>query len=340
MATIAEFNNLLTVALEAVRGTPSAGPFLTAYTQPTQIQPIMPKITPTGEHVGTPDVHPQPSVPGRRHSAGTFDTILRTDTFGLFMKSALGTDTVAVAPAGALVRKAHTLRCADIPPSMTLQDFKGARVASAERAYQYPAMDIQSFTIRWDWSDDTGVITVAYQVLGYWYTLIAKPTAAFSEDDLLIPSWSPTIKKDGAGDSRLLNFTLTFNRAVERVRASAGTQDDQDHNFNERQVTFSFDRYMDTTESEVYAGLAMEPTTVDLLVEAPGQTFIENVGGADYYDGFDLHLPKAEIIGFPPRTGQNGMMVESVSGRARRDDTIGGPIEIVVYNDIAAYVAA
>lgn len=297
------------------------------------------RALPEGERIGSRDMDSQASVPGRRYATGDIPAYWRADTGGLFMLAALGTETVAADPVGALVRKKHAIRCADVPPSLWAHSFTGAiePVGGAERAYEHKGLRLDRFTMNWDATDDTGLLDFTYTLIGLYGQRIAKPvTTGLFTDINVQPSWSAVVNRDTVASEVMRGMTLTFENNVARVKSAVGSRDDQMQQPGGRRVSGTITYiYQNEFEYDLYEALGTE----ELEIIFTGVNLIENVAATDYFDGLRIHIPKVTFMDYG-KEDVDGYYVQRIGFRGFHDDTAGGPWELDVFNDQAAYTAA
>lgn len=365
MTVINDYDNYLRIALESAWGTPpsdSLGHFATLVSLPSTIQQITEMAVPQGERVGTRSANVQKPVRGRRHSEGGLETFFRPDTGGMLLWGAIGgTEAIsnkltwshdptvdAAVAVGTGTRKRHVIRPSKVLPSFTIQDFKGSQVLGVPKAYQFPGMRIDGFTISWDATDDTGLIRLAYpRLIGKSYglgtgDLIGIVSVSPSEFQP-IPSWKPTLSKNTVQETNIMTFEGTLANNVARVKSSVGSREDQDQNAGTLAFTGSFTRFLvDGGTTEDYFGYAENATPIRFIIEIVGENLIETVSTVPYYDGIILHMP-CMIPGHPVRGERDGYEIETIPFTAYHDPgtggfpSIGGPLEVIVYNDVADY---
>ncbi len=364
MTVINDYDNYMRIALESAWGTPpadSGGRYATMVAMPSTIQQITELAVPQGERVGTRSQNVQRPVRGRRHSEGGIETYWRPDTGGLMLLGAVGVETMsnkltwsydpavdAAAALGIGTRKRHVIRVAKTLPSFTVQDFKGSQVSGVSKAYQFPGMRIDGFTISWDATDDTGLIRVNYpRLVGKSYgageaDLVGK-VSVFPTEFQPLPAWKPTLSKNAVQETNIMTFEATLASNIARVKASVGSREDQDQNAGTLAFTGSFTRFLvDGGSTEDYFALAENATPIRFIAEIVGENVIETVSTVPYYDGLIIHMP-CMIVGHPVRGERDGYEIETIPFTAYEDPgtggfaRIGGPLELVVWNDIADY---
>lgn len=345
------FRNYCVIARENVaRGTASALTKRRLRAMPVSFTPVSARAFPNGEVVGYRDVFVQEPVPGRQFAQGAVNTYFRAGTGGLFFLTALGvdTETTEIAVGGGDPRYKHTIVSSDTvdPVSLTIWDFRGSTTSGGtKQAYQFTACDIDSFGLRFDASDDTGLIGADYNFIGFYPTLVNESTisSAALEDIKPIASWRVTATADIAGagaaaESRIIRFDFNFQNSVSRIKSAVGERGDQGHNFGGRQATGSITRILPSTNSEVYADLSNNNNTFELVLTAIGHTKINNDATEDLNnDKLVMTLPKCMVDGFPTRTEMDGYIIETINFNCYRDDSIAGPVQFEVWNNIADY---
>jgi hypothetical protein len=306
--------------------------FMGVRAKPWSFVNIPTRAFPEGERVGTRDIDSQPSVAGRRHGQGDIPMWTRPDVMGLFMLAALGSETVAASPGTAAVRKAHTIRCADLPPSLTLQDFYGAVVSAADKAYEYKGVSIDTLRIAFDATDDQGLLDMTVGAIGNFGSLITKPPRQFS-DYLPQATWNCIIKRNGVASADVQAFTGEFANNVVRVKAGVGSQDDQDRQFGGRTFRGTMTLlYHDETEYNLF--LAAGEESVEIVFT--DSYLLETVSATPYYGGLRIWIPRFTYETY--RTlDVDGYKAQEIGFRAYRDESIGGPVEFDVYNNVPAY---
>lgn len=331
MPLVQAYKDFIRVGKESAWGTVATA-FQDIRARPWDFQNRPTRAFPEGERVGVRDMDTTRSVPGRRFSEGNMPTYWRPDTGGLMLLAAMGSEVVAADPGTAVSRKKHTIRCADFPPSLTVQNFQGAKVAGVDQAYEHKGVTVDSFTINWDATDDAGILEISYRMIGLYGERIAKPAFAPSAWSVT-PNWSAALERDSVANCRIQQMSLTFENNVARVKAGCGTRDDQDRQLGGRRVsgtmTFIYD---DETEYDLFEGAGEE----DISIVFTDTHFIETVTAVDYFGGLELHMPHFCFAEYT-REERDGYKTQRIGFRAYRDDTIGGPMEAIVYNDEAAY---
>jgi hypothetical protein len=330
--------DFLLVGREAAWGDgPGAAPPLGLRARPWSLRPVLARVTPDGERVGTRDLDTFQPVPGRRYAQGDIPAYWRADTGGLLLLAALGADTVSSNPTGAVTRKKHLIRCADLPPSLYMQSFTGSRETSlVEKAYEHRGLRVDRFSMTWDATADTGALDFTWSLLGLHGERIAKPatTGLFSALNVQ-PAWKAVVNRDTATSDVMRGIALTFENNVARVKTGVGSQDDQMQQPGGRRVSGTL-TYVYQTEAEfdLFEALGTE----ELEIIFTGVNFIETVTATDYFDGLTLHIPRVDYTDYG-KEEVDGYYVQRIGFRGRHDDTIGGPVEFTVYNSLSAYAA-
>lgn len=287
---------------------------------------------PEGERVGSRDMDSTPSVPGRRWAQGDIPMFWYPDDGGLMMLASLGAETVAANPVGATTRKKHTIRCADMPPSLSLNNFIGSKVAGVDKAYQNLGMSIDRWTMTWDTTQDGGLLDFTYSVLGLYGQRINKPANTPSQLAPL-PSWSAALNRNSVANCRVQGLTMTFENNVARVKAACGSRDDQDRQMGGRRLSGTMTLiYDDETEYDLFEGAGTE----DIEIVFTDTNVIETITGTPYYGGLTFHIPKFCFLEYG-REEVDGYWVQRIGFRGYRDATLGGPFEALVYNGEPAY---
>jgi hypothetical protein len=330
----------------------SGTPYRMMRTMPSGITQISERAVPTGEVLGSRDANIQKPVPGRRHSEGGVSTFWRSDIGALLMLGALGAESVdggtvwsePVPTATLTTRKRHRIRCNDplALPSFTIDDFKGSQVGGVSKAYRFGGMTVDGWTLRYDATDDTGLLQVEYRFMGKSFgtvisDLVAKATVLGASGLLPVASWTPLVQEAGVNDSKILSLELAFANNAARVKSGVRSREDQDRNPGARTLTGTLVRILPDTDSEGFAQFSENSATLDMLIGIQGHTILEINGGTTYYDGLDIHMPSVMIMGFPVRSDRDGYMIETVNFTAYRNDAINGPLEMFAYNADGAY---
>jgi hypothetical protein len=290
------------------------------------------RIFPDGERTGTRDLDTMKSVEGRRFASGSVPTWFRPDTGGLMLLSALGTETVTTLPGAAVNRKKHAIRCADAPPSLVMQNFRGARVAGVDKAYEHKGVSIDTIDITWDATNDTGSLDFTYGLIGLYGQRINKPPRQFS-DYVHQAAWNAVVYRNGVANAKVQGMTAQFANSVARIKAAVGSQDDQDRQYGSRSFRGSMTLiYDDETEYDLFEDAGEE----DIRIVFTDENKIENVSATDYFGGLEIVIPKFSYATFQ-RVNVDGYYGQEIGFRAYHDDTIGGPVEFDVYNAMGAY---
>lgn len=290
------------------------------------------RIFPDGERTGTRDLDTMKSVEGRRFASGSVPTWWRPDTGGLMLMAALGSETVSAAPSGAVVRKKHVVRAADMPPTLVMQNFRGARVASVDKAYEHKGVSVDTIDITWDATDDTGSLDFTYGLIALYGARIDKPPRQFS-DVVHQAAWDAVVYRNGVQNGKVQGMTAQFANSVARVKAAVGSQDDQDRQYGGRSFRGTLTLiYEDETEYDLFEDAGEE----DIRIVFTDENKIENVGGTDYFGGLEIYMPRFSYSTFQ-RTNVDGYYGQEIGFRAYHDDSIAGPVEFTVYNAMGAY---
>lgn len=307
------------------------------------INPVQVKARPDGETVGNRDVNSQIAVPGRRYSEGTVPTVWRADTGALFALAALGAETVSEDPASS-TRYKHVYRCADTPPWLMMDAFQGAEVSNAKQVYRHRGVGLNEATWAFDANDDAGLLSCDYAFLAHFYELVAEsaleytnPTASAFKP---IAAWKPVFRLTlpstaQAQDNYFTAMSLTFSNGIERLKSAVNEQDDQGQVHGGRAVTATLTRILKKGDTETFANLSNTTDTFDLEVDMTGFTTVGTAASPNNTERILFHIPKAEVNAFPARAINAMWKVETINITGIRDDTIGGPIEITVWNNRA-----
>jgi hypothetical protein len=290
------------------------------------------RVFPDGEKVGQRDLDTMKSVKGRRFGSGSIPTWFRPDTGGLMVLAALGSEVVTASPSAALYRKKHQIRCADMSPSLVVDNFRGAVVSSADKAYEHKGMSIDTLDITWDATNDTGSLDFTYGMIGRYGSRIDKPPKQFS-DWVHQAAWNAVVYRNGTQSAVVQSMRGQFANNVARIKAGVGSQDDQDRQFGGRTFRGTMTLiYTDETEYDLFEASGEE----SIRIVWTDENLIETVSAVDYYGGLELVIPRFEYSTFQ-RQMVDGYYAQEIGFRAVHDDTIGGPLEIDVYNAMAAY---
>lgn len=331
----------LRLGKETTWGTP-ATTFFDMRVRNFQMTQISARAESQNRAVGKRSANTLRPVPGRRHSEGQWETDWIADTGGLLALLALGSETVVADPATAITRKKHTARKALRPPSATVQAFDGSQVASVNKAYQYAGVDLARLTLSYQTTEDEGVLTASYQVMGKSYgtgTADLVNTVTFSPSAMLhIAAWKPSLLRAAVADTKVRSFEINIDTGLTRQKSGAGTQEDQGHVFTVLAVAGQITREMNDVNSEDIMALAESITPQALLIQMTGHTFIETVTAVSYYDGLDINIPEMMVMGAPIRSEADGLMIETFNF-VGYDEAANpaAPIEIITYNDKPAY---
>lgn len=331
MALIQAYKDFLRVGLETTFGVEAAS-FLDLRARPWSLRNNPTRVYPEGERVGTRDMDSQVSVPGRRWAAGDVPTFWRSDTGPLLLLAALGAETVAASPVGATTRKKHLVRCADVPPTLTVQNFMGAVSSAAEKAYEHLGCAVDRFTITWNATDDANLLDLTYSLIGLYGQRIAKPSFSPSAWTAM-PGWNATVTRGGSSSAKIRELTATFENNVARVKSGVGSRDDQQYQFGGRRFSGTMTLlYDDETEYDMFEAGGQEA----VVLAFRDTYFIETVTAVDYTGGFDILIPKFTYVDYG-REEQDGYYIQRLGFRGTTDSGIGGPVAFDCYNSHAAY---
>lgn len=349
--SISAFNEYANVAKQAVTGSPSdwgvaavsGGPWYKLRSGRIRMDPSLPKARPDQETTGTRDMNSQAAVPGRRSGGLTIPTVWRADTGALFALAALGAETVAEDPATS-GRYKHTFRCADSPPWLTIDAFLGAEVSNVKQLYRHIGCGINEVTWTFDANEDTGLFTADYTFMSKFYELLSQVAPGYTQPSystmLQIASWKPKILVTLPGgsstqDNYFTSLTLTLNNGIARQKSAVGEQDDQGQAFGARTVTATLNRILPKGDTEVYKNLANSTDTLDIVIDMMGFTTVGTGSAPNNTDRIQFHMPKAEVNAFPAGDINESWRVETVNITAIADETIAGPLEVLVWNSKA-----
>lgn len=332
--------DFLLVGREASWGSgPGAADALGVRARPWSLRNMPTRAIPQGERTGTRDLDTQSSVPGRRHTEGDVPMFWRADTGGLFMLAALGAEAVSAGAVGAAIYKKHHITCADVPPSLYFDSFNGAVEpgTSTQKAYRYTGARLNTWNMTWNADDDTGLLDFTFGFIGKFGARITKPTITSQFSGLnVVPSWSAVVNRGGIATPDARELSLTFENNNVRVKTGVGSQDDQDLIPGGRRVSGTITYlYRDETEYDMFLNAADE----DLEIIFTGTNLIETVSATPQYDKLRIHIPKATYVDYGKEEIEGNFYVQRIGFRGFHDDSIGGPLEVDVYNASAAYAA-
>ncbi len=347
--SVSAFTEYANIAKQAVTGSPSdwgvaadiAGPWYKLRSGRLTPAPNLVKARPEQETTGNRDVNSQVAVPGRRSGGLTIPTVWRADTGALLALAALGAETVSENPASS-ARYKHVYRCSETPPWLTIDAFMGSEVSSVKQFYRHIGCGINEVTWAYDANEDAGLLTADYTFMSRFHELLSQASPGYTQptysDLLQIASWKPKILVTLPGGSQVqdnyfTSFSLTLNNGIARQKSSVGEQDDQGQAFGARTVTATLTRILPKGDTEVYRNLSNSTDTFDLVVDMTGFSPIGTASPPDSTDRLQFHIPKAEVNSFPAGDINESWRVETVTITATRDDTIGGPLEITVWNN-------
>lgn len=290
------------------------------------------RVFPDGERTGTRSLDTQASVPGRVFANGQVPTWFRPDTGGMMLLGALGSEVVIADPVGATVRKKHTLRCTDLLPSHTLQSFQGQVVTAVDQAMEHLGCMVDTVDINWDASQDADALEAVYGFIGKRGTYIAKPPKQYS-DFLVQPTWKTTVTRDGVSTCKVQSMQATLSNGIGRVKGACGTQEDQELVPGGRSFRGTLTLiYDDETEYQRFEQAGEESIRITMT----DTSIIENVGGTDYYGGVEFWIPRFTYETYN-KVEVDGYYAQEIGFRAYHDESIGGPVEIDVWNGQLAY---
>lgn len=150
-------------------------------------------------------------------------------------------------------------------------------------------------------------------------------------------------------ETRLQQFSLTFDNGLAEVKSAVGERSPQGHTFGGRAVTGTITRFIGPPEderaivastllndTEIFREMNRTKETFELNIEAAGNSIIHPTGnGYERRDRFKIRMPKLMLNGDPERTDFNGSLVETLPWISYLDEAaIGGPLEITFWNAI------
>jgi len=287
------------------------------------------KMSPEGK-VGDMDLDQQ-SLVGRTQGGGRLEGDLYADSLGLLLLAVIGSETPTPGAPDAITYKKHTYTWADVPPSLSIEQYKGLYTGSATNVEQFLGMGVVRLTLGWAPAEDDSILNVAAEFVGM--APGKSATAEFTKPTYRpLPGWKGTCTLAGPDFDRVVDFELNIETGCVLTKAGVGTQQPQGIVFGGRSVRGSaIFLFEDDDEYDDW----IADTTREWIIDLQGVDVVETVATVDYYDRLVITLSDLNLFEHEP--DDSGDFITAKVDWRSQDDTTNGIGKFELYNAIASY---